>query len=251
MRLRVALALALSGFGCKQSTDNAGSAPSAPPLAADAVAKSIFRAQYDLEAGIVRAGTIFSAKLDPAGPVLAITAHHVFGTLGGLRREIAPDELVRTFAKGEVKSVANGSSVASLGKPLLIPEAKRFTNEVMSTDVAAFPIANPGSMVPLPVASSRPKVGDMVWLVAAIVGQKSGELQHPARIVLSDDDALVFEYVDPTIELRATSGAPILSGKGEVVGINLSGGKNGTKLIGTAGSIPNLRKQIAAALQRP
>jgi hypothetical protein len=243
------LALALSSFACKPAAEKSEAAPSSPPLRSGDVARSIFRAQYEIESGNVQAGTIFLARLEREGPVLAITAHHIFGTLGGLRQEVAPDDLVRTWEKGSLKDIASGKVISPLPKPLLIGDAKRFTTDVLSTDVAAFPIADAGSMVALPAAASRPKVGDTVWLIASIVGQeKSGELQHPARVVMSDDDALVFEYQDPKLELRATSGAPVLSSKGEIVGINLSGGKKEAKLMGMAGAIPNVKKRIASAL---
>jgi hypothetical protein len=250
MKLYLAIAIAVPVLaGCKQSSEPAEATPGKPPLAEADVPRSIFRAQYELEAGLVKAGTLFALQLDPQGPVLGITAHHIFGTMGGLRRDLAPDELVRTFQKGEIQHISSGITVAPLGKPLLLPEAKRFTNDLLSPDVAAFTIASPGSILPLKVAAARPKAGEIVWLVAATLGpKKDGSLQHPARVVLSDDDAVVFEYFDPSIELRATSGAPILSGKGEVVGINLSGGKKEAKLVGMAGSIPNVRKQIIAAL---
>jgi hypothetical protein len=243
------LALALWSFACKQGAEKAEGVPSSPPLQAGDIARSIFRAHYELESGNVQAGTIFLAKLDRDGPLVAITAHHLFGRLGGLRYEIAPDELVRTWEKGDVRDIASGKVISALPKPLLIADAKRFSTDVLSTDVAAFPIAEAGSMIPLSLASVRPKVGDAVWLVASIVGkEKAGELQHAARVVMSDDDALVFEYEDPTLELRATSGAPVLSTKGEIVGVNLSSGKKETKLMGMAGAIPSVKKRIASAM---
>ena len=244
----IVFSAALVLFACKAGES---SSSSGPPLAPADVPKSIFRARYDLEPGIIKAGTVFAARLSDQAPVLAVTAHHVFGTAGGLRSEVTPDELVKGFAKGQLEDVLKGGAIASLSRPLLIPDAKRFAGELMSTDVAAFVPEQPEKLKPLPLAAARPQLGDTVWLIAAIKGQENGELQHAAKVVLSDDDALIYEFAEPKLELRATSGAPVLSAKGEVVGINLTGGEKDGKLIGMAAAIPNVRKRLEKAISHP
>jgi len=53
---------------------------------------------------------------------------------------------------------------------------------------------------------------------------------HKAKVKSASNKMLVFEYEEKDIELTATSGAPILNSKGEVVGLNAAGGEqNGKK----------------------
>jgi len=61
---------------------------------------------------------------------------------------------------------------------------------------------------------------------------------------------LVFEYEEKDIELTATSGAPILNSKGEVVGLNAAGGEQNGKKIGVANPCTGMAKMIKKALSK-
>ena len=71
----------------------AAEAPSGPPkLPADA----ILRPSFATTEGDITAGTAFLVKADD-GTILLLTAHHLFGEMGGLGRNIPAAELPKVF----------------------------------------------------------------------------------------------------------------------------------------------------------
>ena len=80
----------------------------------------------------------------------------------------------------------------------------------------------------LKLAPTQPKLGDTVWLVAQLVsGAPKDKLLFKAKVSRVQDLALNYVVDDPdgTFELRATSGAPVVNERGEVVAVNLAGGR--------------------------
>ncbi|MBF5043372.1 trypsin-like peptidase domain-containing protein [Aggregicoccus sp. 17bor-14] len=114
-----------------------------------------------------------------------------------------------------------------------------------SKDLAAFIAPESAASRVLPLATQNPKVGDDVWLVAEVRGGRSvGTHLHRARVVESKRTTLAYTFEDPTLELRATSGAPVVNAKGEVVGVNLGGGHQGDSLYGVAHPVQSVRAHL-------
>jgi hypothetical protein len=85
-------------------------------------------------------------------------------------------------------------------------------------------------------------VGDTVWLVAQLVsGAPKEKLLFKAKVVRVQDLALNYLVDDPegTFELRATSGAPVVNERGEVVAVNLAGSRvaEGLNPAGISGNV--------------
>ena len=104
--------------------------------------------------------------------------------------------------------------------------------------------ANKPTLRKLKLAVAAPVNGDTIWL-AARVGESEARL-HQATVVQIDGDWMFFEYA-AELDLAATSGAPVLNAAGEVVGLNLGGGKMPDgKFVGSANPVTALRAHLGS-----
>jgi len=132
-------------------------------------------------------------------------------------------------------------------QPIPLTLAKTLPNPSAYGDVAVCAVQDAANLElqPFPLARDTPSAGDRVWLVSEVIGSSS--LVHPATVEGSEEGWLVYRF-DQSIELRATSGAPVVDGSGRAVAVNAGGGEQGglTYGVGTptskfAGSLANRR----------
>jgi V8-like Glu-specific endopeptidase len=76
------------------------------------------------------------------------------------------------------------------------------------------------------------------------------EKLHKATVTEASDSILSFEYDDNNLTCNATSGAPIINEKGEVVGVNLGYKQKDGKLIGIANPSASFKKLIVKAIKK-
>jgi len=254
LALAVALALASCSGGHRDAAttkvDDALPAPSPPPpTAAPGAEAAVFRPLFHTSLGELEAGTAFVCRIDTESPVLLLTAHHLFGTAGGLDRDYAWNELSGLVSTVSATSLTD-TSVVSAGAPLVIEGAAGMEPPLMGTDVAAFPLTGTTRVDPLPLAARPTPPGTRVWLVAEVLGGPPDQLRHGATVTEIGDEYVVYAFDDASIQLRATSGAPVINEAGEVVAINLGGGADGGRMYGVGNPSGAVRKRIRAALQR-
>jgi hypothetical protein len=113
-------------------------------------------------------------------------------------------------------------------------------------DIAAFEVANYENFVPHDIAASLPEIGEPVWLIART---ESHGFSHQAVVVDVTEKSMVYRYLDSDIPFRATSGAPVINTKNEVVGINVGAGAYGDCLFGHANHSSNIRWHLDFLLQ--
>jgi hypothetical protein len=70
----------------------------------------------------------------------------------------------------------------------------------------------------LRLADNAPTPGDTIWLLAAVAGSRLR--RHPARVAVSNDSMLIYQYLRD-MDTRFTSGAAMVDGAHEVVGVNV------------------------------
>jgi len=193
-----------------------------PLEGAIAAQSAICRPEMTVDGQRYEAGTAFIVD----GPQrLLVTAHHLFGNMGGLDEEILWSEMprratavrcVQLQGKGEWKT---GAALAIDGAVPLSP--------ILSTelrDIASFPVTGDAAKLPaLRLAESEPATGSKVWLVAQIKGGDPVILLHRATVVGHEKGAMIYAFDNKQIELQATSGAPVVDAAGKLVGINLGG----------------------------
>ncbi|WP_437475733.1 trypsin-like peptidase domain-containing protein [Sorangium sp. So ce1014] len=212
---------------------------------------AIVRPEFDTAEGRISAGTAFFAAIPGQAGPLGLTAHHLFGTAGGLEREVSATELGQLVRAVYFSGIDAGEEgLQRAGSMVVLPSAGHSQEAGdWSTDVAAF--RAPASFSPraLRLAPRNAAPGEDVWLVAEVLGGTSaGQHLHRARVVHSKPMLLAYQFEDTTLELRATSGAPVVNARGEVVGLQVSGGPDGDVLWGNAHPVESLRAHLMRGL---
>lgn len=200
----------------------------APP--SKSVEAILYRPTFDTSLGRVEAGTASCVQLEGVSRPVILTALHLFGPAGGLAQDIAPGQLAKTVHGYNLQPIGPGRALAgSAGTALSLP--------AQAGDIAAFWCPDKVKLKPLRLGA-MPRKGDPVWLAAQVVGGAPEEqLLHPATYQGLHEGMLVFVYKNSGLELRATSGAPILNSSGQLVGINYGGGSEDGHLVGLANPV--------------
>jgi hypothetical protein len=208
------------------------------------VIDTICRPTFEMKDKPLSAGTAFLMESGVAKqPVVLVTAHHLLGPMGGLAAEIAWADVPKAVKRATCNSIANPAQTWT-GIPLAIPGAASFNNQTKDglRDIALLTVQSTTAVRPLKLAAGLPKVGDPVWLVAQLVsGAPKDKLLFKARVERVQDLALNYVIEDPagTFALQATSGAPVVNERGEVVAVNIAGTRvaGGFNAAGISGNV--------------
>jgi hypothetical protein len=98
----------------------------------------------------------------------------------------------------------------------------------------------------LVLAPSLPRKDERVWLVSSLV--EGTELVHPARVFYAADNLLTYQFDSADLQLRATSGAPIVNARGQLIALNLGGRPIQGVLRGFGVPAPSIKKALGEAL---
>jgi len=216
-----------------------------PPAVARA-AGAICRPRFQVDGKPLEAGTAFTVRASlarnaPARTML-VTAQHLFGHSGGLDEEVPwaemPDLVRHVRCAGiQDRRVVQGQHALALSG------ARPF--DAGGPDVAAFFLAGVHRGPVLELAPAAPRPGDLVWLVAQVVeGAPRGRLVHHGTVVALEGDWLTYRLDDAGLQLRGTSGAPVVDRSGRVVGLNVAGGAKAGKVHGVAQSAASVRRTL-------
>jgi|GEM_PF-602421 len=216
-----------------------------PPAVARA-AGAICRPRFRVDGKPLEAGTAFTLRASPApnarARAMLVTAHHLFGHSGGLDEEVPWAEMPDMVRAARCAAI-QGRAVVNAHRALALSGAKAF--DAGGPDVAAFLVADERVGPLLELASAPPRPGDRVWLVAQVVeGAPRRRLVHPATVVALEGDWLTYRLDDAGIQLRGTSGAPVVDRGGKVVGVNVAGGSKAGKVHGVAQSAASVRRTL-------
>jgi hypothetical protein len=248
--VRASFVCLLAIAGCTaSSTPPPTVAPVAPPRLSTDPLDALFRPAFRTLEGDIIAGTAFLCRLDANGELLLVTAHHLFGIGGGMRRDYLPEELPKAIFAVDAWSLSHAQPL-SARTPLTIPGAAPMSNDAIGRDVAAFVLSTPpdGAHV-LSVATAPPPVEARVTLLAEVIGGTT--LRHPATVAEVGLDYVAYVFDEPSVEIRATSGAPVVDEHGDVVAINLGGGTTQDgRSYGIGNPVSSFVPMLRAALAR-
>lgn len=211
--------------------------------------KSVFRPTFDTKDGVYTAGTAVGVRVEGVEGTVILTAGHLFGPSGGMEREIATTELPEFLKKATFNDLFTDELVFECDTIVSMPEISELPE--ITNDLAVL-LANKDTKIPTYEIDDSPlSEGDTVWLLASISGGGEDEMKlHKAKVMASDNTALVIEYDSTELDLTASSGAPILNGSGKVVGINLGSMEEGGKLVGIANPAMSFKPIITKALAK-
>lgn len=247
------LIVALAAFvGCAQLFDSsAGLSGEEDSLPGPQVPNGfLFRPIFKTTQGTIRAGSAFVIQLPTSKRPIVITALHLLGPAGGLRQDIAAKDAPKAVSSVSLVECFNETFKVEIdGKPLAILDAAPLRSQSAAGDILAFWTSADSRLAARPLADRVPGKGEPVWLAAQLVqgAPRTRRLHRGVSLGVDKDSDFLFQYDNAGIALRATSGAPVLNAAGEVVAINLGGGRYDGQMIGIANPVDRFRKFLEAA----
>ena len=201
----------------------------------------IFDQRHAITAGI-------AFLVEEQGQRYMVTAYHVLGPAGGLKTRIAPRDVPR-----EVKAIVGlclgDASTVIVGAPVLsVADARPFDEAGGEADLIFASVPGPGGPPGLKLADKLPKAGERVWLFLRLVDRDRPTL-YPATVSEATESYVQYAMDEPSLNLRASSGAPVLGKDGAVVAMHLSFGKKSDALVCIATPVTSIRKRLLAAKQ--
>jgi hypothetical protein len=254
---RLGLALALALFSAPALAPIAQAEPAAEAASPAPTEGLVLRPTFEVEGNRYPAGTAFVVAFE--GHTLVLTAHHLLGPPGGMPKIVTAADVPSTILGVALKDAWTGTRLGRAARPLLIADAKPMTEDP-AADIAVFRAEarnsldigarTTASLKPARFADTAPKVGDAVWLAAALVSGDKDKRLHPAKVVQVEANGVYVKYEETALDLTGTAGAPLVNAAGDVVGMALGGGVMDGELIGLANPLPAIKKRVEAGLAR-
>lgn len=221
-----------------------------PPTVPD---RFVFRPTFVTSRGTASAGTAFITMLPAQATPVAVTAIHLLGPAGGLDQDVPGVEVPEVIRQVVLQECYDTDLELDVGgKALSIPSAAPLNSPSEAGDIAAFWVVSSSLVSALPLAESDPVVGERVWLAGPVIGGAPRDQRlHSARVLMFEKQNVYYQYDNPQLELRATSGAPVLNAKGEVIAINLGGGELEGNVIGVGNPVGRFRSHLLRAAINP
>lgn len=182
-------------------------------------AECIYNVYWETQDDFYSAGTSFLMDSDVHGEKLLVTAFHFLwpddaDTFTG-------SELPEYVLSGELyNAYTDKFANASLKNCLIIEDADAVPN--VNKDVAAFTIYGGDALKTLPLATTAPKEGDTVYLLASLwdTDDIHENCVYEGK-VSSVDDGVLYYTLEGKPGTTGASGAPIVNEYGEVVAIHM------------------------------
>lgn len=189
--------------------------------------EAVFRPLFQTAQGDVAAGKIFVATVPGCSAPLLLTALHLFGPAGGLPAQVGAQDIRNVVSAVRLSTLGADDTVADTALDSLTPNDARAFGESGPTlagagDVAAF--FAPKRLAPraLAVADASAQKGDKVFVLTSVAGSRR-KYVHEARVTGREGGYLAYEFASPDYDLQATSGAPVVNARGQVVAVNVAG----------------------------
>lgn len=226
----------------KYAEKHARALPAVPDVPESLPANALLRPRFHGGPGAeFEAGSAFLCQAQP-DEVLLLTAHHLFGEAGGLEKNLAWNEVAEKYPACTA-TVQGAETAVAATQFLPMPGAAGMSDKTTALDLAAWKAAPQDGVAVLPLARTLVKIGDIVYLNSLHDGW------IPALVVTAKPEMLAYRFFKPRVKLQATSGAPVVNAKGEVVALN-TGGIDGTIVVGIGNPAPGIRSLLTKARKK-
>lgn len=232
--LLLSAGLALSMAACGDGGDDAGASAGGTtlqPTFTEIAENSVFDVNYYAGDDSFMAGTASCVNVDFWDEPVMITAFHIFDLEKGSELEDYLDggDVFDTFSDPDADPLAYILYNATPDDAEPVPKVNK--------DVAAFLLNDTSSVHAFDLAKADAKKGDTVYLLANLTNSETVNPDGIYPAVVTSVDEGSFQYkLDAKYGTGGASGAPIVNGNGEVVGIHI--GSNGsTRTAHSANSI--------------
>ena len=186
----------------------------------DLPAHAAVRPVAHLKSGVEhRAGTGVIARVSKDGPLLLLTALHIFGPSGGLKKQISSATLDDHVAKVDAESLDGKIRVATASGSKIRNGFPIDAKNNCSGDVAAFAVQGKAETEGLLLAEALPKAGDPLWLVGDEAASDAPTQKLWAMKVESAKLPTLILNAEVRCILRAFSGAPLVDASGRMAGL--------------------------------
>jgi hypothetical protein len=206
----------------------------------------VFRPSFGHRGTFFEAGTAFAASVPGSNKPIILTALHLFGPAGGLERDIPPSQIPSRLSELKLTDCINNQLTESYtGKVLVLANSKPFPESSSIGDVVAFMPHGNRALRPLALTPLKPRVGERVWLFSEVINGPA--TVHGATVQGYEDGWMLYNFDNPNLEIVATSGAPVVNARQEVVAINAGGSKDGNIMLGIGTPSSNFIEPLAKA----
>jgi len=196
-------------------------------------------------------GCAFLLRVPDRPETLLVTCHHLFGPATGQEAQMSSDDIAKNVCGVVGLSMQDRKTIVVAHTYLRgAGGARAIDNAGAEKDVAAFivdPAAKPApAPAALELAAQMPRLGETVFVFARLRSQSDPKL-YAATVGAVANNQLLYTFADKSIDLRGTSGAPVLDARGHVVGMNVGGGEENGQLLGIANPADALRAAVSPA----
>lgn len=176
------------------------------------------------------------------GENFAVTARHLLGEDGGVEPSVSVEQLkTEVFKKWEMKPRV----VTNAGKETVKLSAEGIDFSGSANDIVLLKIVSKDFQIePLTPSFELPTEDENLFLIGCPYSEKNcKQNSYKLKFVEFDETKnLLVAEINSNVDLRGFSGAPVVNGKGEVVGVLVGGGVDGGKNYATATSIREIQK---------
>jgi hypothetical protein len=180
----------------------------------------IFRPSFLTPDLAYSAGMAFRARRENSEQQYLVTAHSLFGPAADLDVQMSSADIERMIVAAVGVSCTDPRSVVMARRYLPLPDARRADEKGADKDIAMFELPARLGERALVLDQSVPVPGDKVWLYVKYAGTARVGLE-PAKLAWISDHEIRYLLENQTVDLRGTTGAPLLSAEGTLVGMHM------------------------------
>jgi hypothetical protein len=186
-----------------------------------AVPNVIFRPSFLTEDFAHYAGMAFRLKEERSGRHFLVTAHSLFGPAADLDVQMSDEDIARVVVAAVGVSCTDPRVLVLSRRHVSVAGARRADERGAEKDITLFELPAGGPAVPaLSLDEAVPVRGDKGWLYVKHADTRRVRLEPVVLAWVSEREIRYF-LTDQQADLRGTTGAPILSETGKVLGMHL------------------------------